>query len=857
MPLAFLSFQFRLRRITLFAFDISAGCLSLYLAFYLRFEGDIPRETLATFFSLIPFVLFSRAAAYYYFEFYTRFWKYSSLEDLIQILKAVATGTLLILFTAFLYNRFLIPRSVIIIDMMLLIMILGGSRLAWRMYRERFLPGRTLDESQRLKVLILGAGDRGAHLLRYIKIFAPQYQVCGFLDNNQDKLNSSLSGVKVLGDRHSIPKLAKKLEIKEILISTNTILPECLEEIIGICNQCGVKYKIATSITDLNTKEVRISKIKNIDIQDLLGRDPVSLNLASLKNLIQGKRVLVTGAGGSIGSELCRQILEYSPSSLVMMDRCENYLHELRAILSTSHSDTHLSFIFSSITNSNKLESIFSKHQPQLVFHAAAHKHVPLMEDNPDEAVINNIIGTRMVADASEKWGVEKFILVSTDKVVRPSSVMGMTKRVAENFIQHIGRNSKTRFMIVRFGNVLGSNGSVVPLFKQQISEGRSVTVTHPEMERYFMLISEAAQLILQTAAIGEGGNIYLLEMGKPVKIVDLARKMIQLAGYIPDQDIEIKFIGIRPGEKLQEELINPDETAVRTSHKKIKVLKSNIPEIPDFETRLDALYGIAKNGNSAETIKTLWSLEAGEEQGAADLKSIPDANKTSISIKWFTRNTENIINQLPIPIAIIKVNNVNGGYQYIYEFVNSSLAKLNNKTIAEHIGYSVEEVITNEKAVYDIKANLHKVIKSKKSTIRKINIPIEGKNGQLLEFHFPIEYNNSVVGVGAALIDITELVQAKEESEGANKAQSEFLSRMSHEIRTPLNAILSYTQILQTQGFLDSKHRKALKMIDTNVNQLLELINRIPDISKIEAGQIDLNLTDFNLTRLITVSGP
>jgi len=626
--------QFRPRRLALFAFDIMAGCLSFYLAYYLRYEGEIPQKSVTIIFNLIPLVLISRAIAYFHFGFYTRFWKYSSLEDLIQILKAVVTGTLLILFTSFLYNRsLLIPRSVIIIDITLLIMILGGSRLTWRMYRERFLQPNAVNEGHRMPVFILGAGDTGVHLLRHIKQFSTHYVVRGFLDDDPDKLDHSLLGIKVLGSRHDIPNLAEGLGIKEILIATNTISTDSLGDIIDICARCGVKYKIATSITDLNTKEVHISKIKNIGIQDLLGRNQVSLDLASLKKLIQGKRVLVTGAGGSIGSELCRQVLEYNPTTLVMVDRCENYLYELEAGLLPGHSNPRLFFVFSSITNREKLEATFSKHQPQLVFHAAAHKHVPLMEDNPDEAVINNVIGTRIVAETSEKYAVEKFILVSTDKVVRPSSVMGMTKRVAEKFIQHIGRNSKCRFMIVRFGNVLGSNGSVVPLFKKQIREGRAVTVTHPEMERYFMLIPEAAQLIMQAAAIGGGGNIFLLEMGEPVKIVDLARKMIQLAGYVPDQDIEIKFTGIRPGEKLREELINPDETAMPTYHKKIKILNTQTSEPINFERKLDELYCVAKNGNHDETIKTLWSLG---EEGAPESQPIEDGScalkKSSIS---------------------------------------------------------------------------------------------------------------------------------------------------------------------------------------------------------------------------------
>ena len=598
-------FQFSLRRFALFLFDLTLAGISFYLAYWLRYEGTIPPDILASYWGLIPLVLVCRTVTYFYFGFYTRFWKYSSLEDLIQILKAVAVGTLLILFASFLYNRsFLIPRSVIIMDMILLIVMLGGSRLGWRVVRERLLRQNNAKEDHHLPVLILGAGDTGVHLLRYIQSFAPHYKVRGFLDDDLKKLNNSLSGVTVLGNRHNIPGLTEEMGIKELLIAINTLSTESLGEIIDICTRCRVNYKIVSSITDMSTKEVHISKIKNIDIQDLLSRDQVSLDLASLRSLMKNKRVLVTGAGGSIGSELCRQILEYRPSSLVMIDRCENYLHELKSSLPLDQRDTRLHFVFSSITNTTKLEAVFSKHRPQLVFHAAAHKHVPLMEDNPDEAVITNVMGTRMVAEASEKFSVEKFILVSTDKVVRPSSVMGMTKRVAEKFIQHIGKNSRTHFIVVRFGNVLGSNGSVVPLFKKQISEGRAVTVTHPEMERYFMLISEAAQLILQAAAIGEGGNIFLLDMGKPVKIVDLARKMIQLAGYVPDQDIEIKFTGIRPGEKLREQLINPDETAVPTFHKKIKILKTPPLETTNFETRLDVLYRIAKNNDPDDTVK-------------------------------------------------------------------------------------------------------------------------------------------------------------------------------------------------------------------------------------------------------------
>ncbi len=616
------------RRFSLFLIDNALGFISLYAAYLLRFEGQIPPEHWVAFLNLLPFVFVCRSAAYLYFNFYARFWEYSTVDDLIQIMLAVVAGTLLIMFSAFLYDRtLLVSRSIIVIDMMLLIMLIGGTRLGWRLWRERLKRPDTLN-ANRTQVLILGAGDIGAHLLRYLRQFSHHYHVCGFVDDDSRNARKTLMEVKVLGTRHDIPQLVQELKVKEVLVAAEDLSAESLGEIIDICTRCGVKHRMVASVLDLATREIHISKIKNIEIQDLLSREQIALDLASIKKMVQGKRILITGAGGSIGSELCRQVLEFEPAALIMVDRGENYLYELKGSLNPVTGKTLAHYLFCSVTNQEKIDTVFARHRPHLVFHAAAHKHVPLMEQNPDEAVINNIHGTRLVAEASDKYAVEKFILVSTDKVVRPSSVMGMTKRVAEKYIQHIGRDSETQFMIVRFGNVLGSNGSVVPLFKKQISEGGPVTVTHPDMERFFMLIPEAAQLILQAASIGGRGNIFLLEMGQPVKIVDLAKKMIQLAGYVPDQDIEIEFTGVRPGEKLKEELINPDEKVVPTFHKKIKILKAPVREAPDFIKDLDTLHQVAKNGNPEKIVKMLWTL-GNETQPIAQRATGPLAGET------------------------------------------------------------------------------------------------------------------------------------------------------------------------------------------------------------------------------------
>jgi len=385
-----------------------------------------------------------------------------------------------------------------------------------------------------------------------------------------------------LGHSDSLVRWVQELGIRQVYIAANNIKGSSLNRVIGLCRQVRVPCRRVASVTDLVTHEIHASRARDIEIVDLLNRDPVYLDMTSISGLLKGKRILVTGAGGSIGSELCRQILDFEPASMVMVEKGENPLHDLTTLIRPRKKPgTATHFIFGCVTNREKMESVFYQFQPEIVFHAAAHKHVPLMEDNADEAVINNIQGTRVTADLSHQLGVETFVMVSTDKVVRPTSVMGMTKKLAENYIQWIGRRSSTRFLTVRFGNVLGTNSSVVPLFQKQIDNGGPVTVTHPQMKRYFMLIHEAAQLILQAATMGAGREIFMLEMGDPVRILDLARKMILLAGYEPGRDIQIVFPGMRPGEKLKEELIGPGENRVPTNHNKIHMLSSPV-NFPD-----------------------------------------------------------------------------------------------------------------------------------------------------------------------------------------------------------------------------------------------------------------------------------
>lgn len=537
-----------------------------YLALLIRFEGKIPAVYSALIWRYLPLVIASRIGTFYLFGLYKRLWQYASVGELFAITGAVTVGSVLIIGLTLLCGP-LLPSSVYIINWFLNIMLVGVSRLAIRVITQlQYIP---LNGQSR--ILIVGAGDTGAMVAREIQQHhLESKQIVGFVDDAKFKRGQLLLGYKVLGNRHDLKYLVEKYQVDELIISINSINGERLGRIIKDCRQTGCLVRIVPGTEELVNGRPTLEQLREVNLEDLLRRDPVRLDLAQLAGYLHGKRILVTGAGGSIGSELCRQIIRFQPSSLVLLGKGENSIYEIEQELHRKNPDLHIEPVIADVRDPKRIRAVFSRTKPEVVFHAAAHKHVPLMESQPEEAVQNNVFGTKNVAEAASAVGTGIFVMISTDKAVNPTSVMGTTKRVAEQVIQSINLTSKTRFVAVRFGNVLGSRGSVVPLFKKQIAAGGPVTVTHPEMERYFMTIPEAVQLVLQAGAMARGGEVFVLDMGKPVKIYDMACTLIELAGLRSNKDIEIKFTGLRPGEKLYEELLSAEEGATATAHQQI-----------------------------------------------------------------------------------------------------------------------------------------------------------------------------------------------------------------------------------------------------------------------------------------------
>jgi FlaA1/EpsC-like NDP-sugar epimerase len=471
-------------------------------------------------------------------------------------------------------------ESVIMLDLFTTIMLLSGLRMLIRLYHEEFFAE---SRGALRRFLIIGAGNAGEALLRELmRRKDTPYQVVGFVDDDPAKYRMKIHGVPVLGTVEQLPQICQKYSIDEIAIAIPSATPKQMRRVVQICQGTKLRFSTVPSITDIASGKLRVSQIRDVDINDLLGREEVKLDVEGIQRFLRGKTILVTGAGGSIGSEMCRQVCGFGPRCLLLLEQAENPLFFIEGELRKTFPNVPLEPLICDITDRVRVDQIFDRYRPEVVIHAAAHKHVPLMELNPGEAIKNNVIGTMNVANAADRIGSEHFVMISTDKAVNPTSIMGSSKRIAEMYIQDLNNTSKTHFVTVRFGNVLGSNGSVVPIFKKQIAEGGPVTVTHPEMRRYFMTIPEASQLVLQAAAIGKGGEIFVLDMGEPVKIVDLARDLITLSGFRPGEDIEIVFTGLRPGEKLFEELSIAGEDMVPTVHPKIAVWK-NIPKDRQF----------------------------------------------------------------------------------------------------------------------------------------------------------------------------------------------------------------------------------------------------------------------------------
>lgn len=606
------------RKTIIIGAHIVVFAVSLLLSFLLTSNMQFQSEWLSQYLPMLAGFLVVKLTVFGLFKQFRGWWRYAGMSDLINIGKAALVSTVIIVLLWFSVvsitsvRRALpditgISQGILILDMFVTIMLLGGLRMMVRLYHEEFYR----EENAHLKrFLIVGAGNTGESLLREIhRMTVAQYEVIGFVDDDPAKQGISIHDIPVLGTVDELPNICKDNEIEEIAIAMPGATQQQLRRVIQICEGTKIRFRTVPSITDIASGKLKVSQIRDVDINDLLGREVVQLDLDKIEEFLTNKVILVTGAGGSIGSEMCRQVCHFKPKLLLLVEQAENALFFIERELRQSFPDVPMKDIICDITDEERVNALFGKFRPQVVIHAAAHKHVPLMEVNPGEALKNNVRGTRIVADACDKYGSTNFVMISTDKAVNPTSIMGSTKRIAEMYIQDLNRTSATHFVTVRFGNVLGSNGSVVPIFKAQIANGGPVTVTHPDMRRYFMTIPEASQLVLQAASMGKGGEIFVLDMGEPVKIVDLARELITLSGFRPGEDIEIKFTGLRPGEKLFEELSITGENMLPTPHPKIGVWQNCPMDRQKLCEGIERLMSISQSLDRAEIVAAIKQL--------------------------------------------------------------------------------------------------------------------------------------------------------------------------------------------------------------------------------------------------------
>jgi FlaA1/EpsC-like NDP-sugar epimerase len=559
--------------------DLVAAVLAWCLAYLLRFNFELPQnfatELRQTLFWVVPLQLI----IFWRFHLYRGIWRYASTADLRRIVMAVMLSAAAIpLLFLMLRMDMVIPRSVLIINPLLLILMMGGSRFVYRLWKEHGLYGNFKLRGE--PVLALGAGDAAASLAKDL-VTSSDWRLVGFLDDDTDKHGRMLNGIRVLGKLDSLPEWARRLGVSQVIIAMPSSSHQQRKRAIQLCNAAQVKALTVPSFDDLMSGKVSVSQLRAIELDDLLGRDPVVLDDAGLHGLLTGKSVMVTGAGGSIGSEMCRQIARFSPTKLVLFESCEFAMYTIEQELKQSMPALNIVSLIGDVRDAARVDEVMQQHRPNVLFHAAAYKHVPLMEQhNAWQAIRNNVLGTWTVARAAQQYGVGKFVMISTDKAINPTNVMGASKRLAEMVCQSLQSSptqkeqGATRFVMVRFGNVLGSTGSVIPTFRAQIARGGPVTVTHPEITRYFMSIPEAAQLVLQAGLMGQGGEIFVLEMGEPVKIIDLAKDLIRLSGFTEDE-IRIEFTGLRPGEKLYEELLADSEHTLPTPHPKLRIAQA------------------------------------------------------------------------------------------------------------------------------------------------------------------------------------------------------------------------------------------------------------------------------------------
>ncbi len=586
-----------LRRRLPFIVAINAAIvvLAFYLAFAVHVEYMTAPATMAVLRRMLPAVLLIKLLVFWRYGLFRGWWRYVSMEDVIAIFKAnVVASAVVIAYAVFVHRLDHIPRSTLLLDGLFCFTFIAGIRFAVRAWREHFLPMG--DGAGQTRVLIAGAGDAGLMIARELRMNRKlNYLAVGFVDDDKRKRHATLHGLPVLGRCKDIAAICAREQVDEVVIAIPSATGRQVSRIVQFCRAAGVRYKTLPSVGGLLDGSVSVQQLKDVSLEDLLGREQVHLDDEIISACLRDKRVLVTGAGGSIGSELCRQIVNFAPAQLVMFDNGETALFNIDKELRALAPRLEVVAVVGDIRYRARVEAIFAEYRPQVVFHAAAYKHVPLMELNPAEAVNNNVRGTMVMAQTANNHAVERFVMISTDKAVNPTNVMGASKRAAEKFVQALAATSVTRFVTVRFGNVLGSNGSVIPTFTEQIKAGGPVTVTHKEITRFFMTIPEAAQLVLQAGSMGAGGEIFLLDMGEPVKILDLAKELIRLSGKEPYRDIDIEFTGLRPGEKLYEELLLAGEGVKPTAHEKICVAAAVHEDAATLEEQLEQLFAAAR----------------------------------------------------------------------------------------------------------------------------------------------------------------------------------------------------------------------------------------------------------------------
>lgn len=597
-------------RIPVFGIVDATLIVSSYLfALFFRYSFSIPGNQLSNLKDHILMIIAIYLVTFYLFGMYSSLWSFARTDEFVM---AISVGVLAqIICLIFLSTQGLsLGISVQLLAGFLIIISTCGFRLSFRLVRKIRRVSGTHSSKKGDNALIIGGGSAAAIIINEMRNFSEsRYNPVAVIDDDKYKIGTSILGVRVVGDRSKIEFASKQYQAKVILLAIPSISPEDKKEILDICKRTDCRIQIIPRLEEMFGSDSLLSKVRNVDVEDLLGRKPVKLDTKGIKDYLEGKIVIVTGGGGSIGSELSRQIARFNPGKLIIIDIYENNAYDLQNELRYDFPDLDLDVLIASVRDKKRIDSIFNEYRPDVVFHAAAHKHVPLMEHSPSEAIKNNVFGTINMAETSDKYGVGKFVMVSTDKAVNPTNIMGATKRICEMVIQTMDKSSKTDYVAVRFGNVLGSNGSVVPLFKRQIERGGPVTITHEDVTRFFMTIPEAAQLVIQAGAYASGGEIFILDMGSPVKIYDLANDLIKLSGLVPDKDIKIEVTGLRPGEKLYEELLMDEEGLRKTTHEKIFIAKPSDINVTELRTRIDELRFLADKSDKGEIAKKVAEI--------------------------------------------------------------------------------------------------------------------------------------------------------------------------------------------------------------------------------------------------------